>query len=107
MEKIVISSKARIMLDELVDILYYENYFSYKTSAQDYVNNIYDFISTIPALRHKPTQYKVFVAYYCKYKHNSKTSWYFIFDIEGDSNFIKNITNNHSRDYVRFISFIK
>ena len=60
MEKIVISSKARIMLDELVDILYYENYFSYKTSAQDYVNNIYDFISTIPALRHKPTQYKVF-----------------------------------------------
>lgn len=103
----MISPKARMMLDELIDILYYENYFSYKKTAQDYVNNIYDFISTIPALRPKPTLNKNFGGWYCKYKHNSKTSWYFIFDIEDDSYLIKNITNNHSPDYVKFIGLIE
>lgn len=106
MEKIVISLKARMMLDELVDILYEENYFSYKKTAQDYVNNIYDFISTIPTLRYKPTQNKIFGSWYCKYKHNSKTSLYFLFDIEDQNFLIKNITNNHSADYVKFIDLI-
>ena len=105
MEKIVISAKARMMLDELVEILYNEDYFSHKTTAQDYVNNIYDFILTIPALRHKPNRNTFYGTYYCKYKHNNKTSWYFLFDVEDEYYLIKNITNNHSQDYVRFISF--
>ncbi len=107
MEKIAISSKVRITLDELVDILYYEEYFSYKKGAQDYVNNLYDFILTIPTLRQKTTVNKKYGAYYCSYKHNTKTSWYFIFDITDDTYFIKNITNNHSKNYVKFFGIIK
>jgi hypothetical protein len=74
MEKIVISSNVRKALDELVDILYYKEYFSYKKSAQDYVNNLYDFILTIPTLRYKTTLNKKYGAFYCCYKHNAKTS---------------------------------
>jgi hypothetical protein len=55
MEKIVISSNVRKALDELVDMLYYKEYFSYKKSAQDYINNLYDFILTIPSVRYKTT----------------------------------------------------
>jgi hypothetical protein len=107
MEKIVISSNVRKALDELVDILYYKEYFSYKKSAQDYINNLYDFILTIPSLRYKTTLNKKYGAFYCCYKHNAKTSWYFLFDIEDNTYFIKNITNNHSEKYVKFIAIIK
>ena len=103
MEKIVISTKVRITLDELVDILYYNEYFSYKKSAQDYVNYLYDFILTIPNLKYKSTPIKKYGTFYCSYKHNAKTSWFFLFDIVEDTYFIKNITNNHSVNYVRFI----
>jgi hypothetical protein len=106
MEKIVISAKVRITLDELVDILYYDEYFSYKKRAQNYVNNLYDFILTIPTFRFKTTPDKKYGSYYCSYKHNAKTSWYFLFDIVEYTYFIKNITNNHSENYVKFIGNI-
>ncbi len=107
MEKIVISSKVRTTLDELIETLYNEEYFSYKKSARDYVNNLYDFILTIPTLPHKTIVNKKYGAYYCCYKHNTKTSWYFIFDIKDDTYFIKNITNNHNKNYVKFIGFFQ
>jgi hypothetical protein len=41
---------------------------------------------------------------YCKYKPNRNTTWYVFFDVENDVYLIKNIVNNHSKDYPLYIS---
>ena len=93
-------------LNSLVDILYYKEYFGFRDSAKDYVNAIYDFIYTIPTLKHRQTKNKKHGGYYCRYKPNKNTTWYITFDIEDDLYLIKDITNNHSKDYPRFIAGI-
>jgi hypothetical protein len=103
MEQVIILPYVKDVLNDLVKILYNKEYFGFNESAIDYVDTIIDFINTIPTLKYKPTRNTRYGAFYCKYKHNSKTSWYVSFDIEGDLYNIKNITNNHSADYSRFI----
>ena len=90
----------------LVEKLYQKEYFGFKQSAKDYVDIIVDFMFTIPTLRHKRTLNPKHGTYYCTYRHNTKTSWYIYFDIEGELYNIKNIINNHSADYPRFIKSI-
>lgn len=41
---VILQKNARFYLDNLVEILVEKNYFSSRTSAKDYVQNIYDFI---------------------------------------------------------------
>jgi hypothetical protein len=107
MEQIIIFPYVEETLILLVEKLYNKEYFGFKESAKDYVDTIVEFMFTMPALKHKRTLKPRHGAYYCTYKHNSKTSWYISFDIEGDLYNIKNITNNHSADYPRFIRGIK
>lgn len=53
MEKVIISSYADNKLLDLVDILFSFEYFGFRADAKKYVDEIYDFIYTIPSLKHK------------------------------------------------------
>jgi hypothetical protein len=107
MEQIIIFEKVRTQLKNINQKLHSKKYFGTKELATAYVLALIEFINTIPNATHKRTKNPRYGAYYCRYKYNSKTSWYISFDIEGDLYNIKNITNNHSADYPRFIRGIK
>ncbi|MEO6639399.1 MAG: hypothetical protein ABIN25_14060 [Ginsengibacter sp.] len=103
MEEVILLPSVNDKLKNLVFVLYKKEYFSFLESAEKYVNNIYDFIYAIPTLQHKPTKNKNYGEYYCRYRHNKNTTWYITFDHEDDLYLIKNITNNHSKDYSSFM----
>ena len=103
MGKIIVLPEVRILLDELVDILYENDYFSFEENAILYLNSIYDFIYTIPTQRKKPTLKNRFGNWYCAFKINSNTTWYISFNVEDDEYNITHITNNHTADYVKYI----
>jgi hypothetical protein len=104
MEKIIVETRLHDELDELIQKLYDKEYFGFLQSAEDYINKMYDFINTIPNQKRRVTKNKRYGKYYCKYKHNSKTTWYIIFDLEDDIYLISFITNNHSPNYPTYIS---
>jgi hypothetical protein len=106
-EKIIIAFGVREKLFALIDILMEQEYFSFQDNAHDYVNEIIDFIYTIPHLRHKSTNSKKYGSFYCKFKANNRTTWFVTFDIDGNTFLIKNIINNHTRDYPTFIRGLK
>jgi hypothetical protein len=99
MEKIIILPALENKLFHLVFILHDKEYFGFAESALAYVDNIIDFIYTIPRLKHKKTKNSKYGSYYCSHKANSTTTWFICFDFEDDLYLIKNITNNHSEDY--------
>jgi hypothetical protein len=103
-EKVIISAYADNKLLELVDIFYNYEYFGFRVDAKNYVDEIYDFIYTIPSLKHKPATNQTLGSLYCKYKPNRNTTWYVFFDVENDIYLIKNIVNNQSKDYPIYIS---
>jgi hypothetical protein len=107
MEQIIIFEKVRTQLKNINKKLHSKKYFGSKELATAYVVDIIEFINSIPTATRKHAKNPKHGTYYCTYKHNSKTSWYISFDIEGDQYNIKNITNNHSADYPRFIRGIK
>jgi len=104
MAEIIISNDVDNYLADLVDILFKEEYFGFRIDAKNYVDRLYDFIYTIPFLTFKKTKDIKIGNFYCTYKHSSNTSWYIIFDVEEETYLIKNITNNHSKDYAEFIA---
>ncbi len=107
MEKIIYSPLFISIVKELSTKLFENEYFGFVVDAEEYVNNILDFIDTIPSLKHKRTLNTKYGLYYIKYKHNHKTTWYITFDIEEEIYLIKYITNNHSADYPKFISWLQ
>jgi hypothetical protein len=107
MEKIIISNSIKYELDNLIKILYKEEYFGFLNSAEDYVSNILDFIYSVPNLPFKETKNKNFGQFYCSYKHSRNTTWYATFDFENEIYLIKNIANNHSKEYAEFIGNIQ
>jgi hypothetical protein len=104
MEKVKILNSVRLHIDDYITLFYDEEYFGFLESSEEYVNKIYDFISTIPKQRSKPTKNNRYGAYYCRYKANSNTTWYVVFDIDDDCYLVRFITNNHSREYAVYIS---
>lgn len=107
MEQIIIFEKVRTQLRNISKKLHSKKYFGTLALSDAYVLTLIDFINDIPTATHRRTKNPKHGAYYCTYKHNSKTSWYISFDIEGDLYNIKNITNNHSADYPKYIRGIK
>jgi len=107
MEEVNILPSVRLMLDELVEILYDEEYFGFLDSCYNYLDNIYNFIDTIPTLKKKPTKRNKYGKWYCAYKHNSKTTWYITFDVEDGVYLVTHITNNHTTDYPKYIRGLK
>jgi hypothetical protein len=87
--KVVFDSEVEEYLSQLVDILHSQEYFGFKESAYQYVDNLIDDITgniqskvKKPAPEHfykygKGLQYSVF-------KKNSNTSWHVFFNYEDD-----------------------
>ncbi len=103
MEKIRLAPGFAHQLNDLIDILYIEEYFGFKQSALNYVSDIESFVYTIPNLKYKTCKTNTNGVYYCKYKRSRRTTWYIIFDKEADFYLIKYITNNHTKDYLLLI----
>ncbi len=104
MEQIIIFEKVRIQLRNISKKLHSKKYFGTLALADAYVLTLINFINAIPTVPHKRTKNQKYGAYYCTYKHSNKTSWYIIFDKKGDLYNIKNIINNHTKDYPTYIS---
>ncbi|HAH56045.1 MAG TPA: hypothetical protein DCM02_12380, partial [Flavobacterium sp.] len=85
-------------LDDLVFILFKEEYFGFMQSSYDYVDKIIDFINynitTFPS-RKTPPELKNFGSNYIFYKSNQRTTWYVFFENKNNNFLITNIINSH------------
>ena len=86
-------------LDNLIEILFYKEYFGFIESANNYVDRIIDFIdfniAKIPS-KISPKQLLNLGSKYILYKANSTTTWYIFFEKSDDRYLVTFITNNHS-----------
>lgn len=96
------------LLGDLVIILIDEGYFIENVRAVSYVQRIFAFIRTIPEQQLRTTANTEKGSYYASFKINRHTSWYILYDIDADGNFlIRHVMNNHSKDYPQFIGSSK
>ncbi len=88
-------------LDDLVFILFKEEYFGFMQSSYDYVDKIIDFvddnITTFPPKK-TPIALKNFGSKYIFYKSNQRTTWYIFFESKNNNFLITNITNSHCEE---------
>lgn len=103
MAEIIILPLVKAKQNELLLVLFDAKYFATDENAHSYVDEISNFIQTIPDLRHRPTKNKKYGAWYCEYKPNKRTSWFITFDKQGERYVVKNLINNHTKDYPAFI----
>lgn len=102
MEEIEIfyNTDVEYFLNNLIFVLYKEEYFNYMENAIEYKDKIIDFIDeNIKSFPHKKTP--LLISYlgtnYIFYKSNSRTTWYIFFEKNGNQFYISHITNNHSK----------
>lgn len=88
-------------LDDLVFILFKEEYFGFLQSSYDYVDKIIDFIesdiATFPSKK-TPAALKNFGSKYIFYKSNQRTTWYVFFENKNNNFLITNIINSHCEE---------
>ena len=88
-------------LDNLVYILFKEEYFGFMQSSYDYVDKIIDFIesnmATFPSKK-TPAALKNFGSKYIFYKSNQRTTWYIFFENKNNNYLITNIINSHCQE---------
>ena len=103
MEKVNINYRTEVetYLNELIFILFKENYFSYLENSILYKDKIIDFvennITTFPS-RKTPTELKNFGSNYIFYKSNQRTTWYIFFENKNNNFLITNIINSHCEE---------
>jgi len=101
MTKVILDEKVVDYLNELVEILYEENYFGLKSSAYDYVEWIFDSIehdiATQP-YKTAPTYFSKYGKnlYYSIFKRNNNTEWYVFFNLDENVFYVRYIGNNHT-----------
>ena len=100
MISVIFTVEATAYLDELVGILLREEYFSFKETADQYVDDLVDFVVTkigIAPKRIAPKEFKKFgqTLHYIKYKRHKHTVWYIFFIQKSNRFLITHITNNH------------
>ncbi len=89
MEKIIFADKVSNYLDQLVYVLFEEEYFSYSDNAQVYVNKIVDFIvSEIASFPHKKTPSSL----------SHLGTYYIFFEKKATAILITGISNNHCEE---------
>jgi hypothetical protein len=93
--------------NDLIDILYEQNYFGSMEYAKKYVVSLKDYIEKhIPFLLKKPAP-PYFDKYgktmkYITYNSTKQTTWYIFFQQTGNRYLIRYITNNHLEgQYIR------
>lgn len=88
-------------MNDLVDVLFREEYFGFKESSKAYVQNIVDAVEDkIRTENHKRTPRALFRygEFYVSYKTTKRTAWYVFFSRKDNRVFINYITNNHVAD---------
>lgn len=103
MVEITISSQLEIKLQELVYILWLNDYFGFLESAESYVNRIYDFISKISSKPKYKCKIQIFGKFYSKFKMNTNTTFNIVFDYSGNKYIINTIFNNNESGYKIYI----
>jgi hypothetical protein len=101
LEKIIFKNKVLDYFDELVYMLFEEEYFSYSENAQLYVDKIVDFIILeINSFPHKSTPQKLqyLGSNYIFYKANARTTWFIFFEKQDIVFLITGIINNHCQE---------
>ena len=101
MEKVIFKDELLFYFDELIFILFGQEYFSYEENATRYVDKIVDFIILeINSFPHKPTPQKLqyLGSYYIFYKANNRTTWYVFFEKKNQNYLITGIINNHCEE---------
>ena len=101
MEKVnvIIRKNVTDYLEDLVFILYENEYFGFESDAQDYVQKIYDFIEynlSIFPFRKTPENLIELGSKYIFYKANQTTTWYVFFVNVENRYLVTFITNSHS-----------
>ena len=102
--KVLAKPEVVAYLDNLVDILFEKQYFSYVEDALDYVDELrHDIKTTLHTKLHKPAP-KQFDIYgknmeYAVFKKNKHTVWYVFFTTHWENGekiyLVRNIANNH------------
>src|SRR5690606_5677419 len=103
--KVIFRRNVSDYLDELIFVLYENEYFGFKESAKDYVQKIYDFIEyNLPIFPAKQTPEKLssLGSEYIFYKANQNTTWYIFFERSDNRFMVTFITNSHS-DLVKLL----
>jgi hypothetical protein len=101
LEKIIFKNNVLEYFDELVFLLFKEEYFSYAENAQLYVDKIVDFIfMEIKSFPHKrtPQKIKYLGSNYVFYKANNRTTWFIFFEKQHNKYLITSILNNHCEE---------
>ncbi|MCD7938550.1 MAG: hypothetical protein LUG98_16955 [Tannerellaceae bacterium] len=99
--KIRYTKTVRIYLNELVDILYEKDYFSFKESARQYVRSLLTEVEQTIHLKRKEEAPAYFLRYgsnmsYITCPKSKNTTWYFFFTYHPKELYvIRYITNNH------------
>jgi hypothetical protein len=76
MGQIAISIIVQQQLESLLELLYIEGYFGFKEDAINYVDDLINFIYTIPNQKHLLTNNSKYGSHYCKYKVNKHTTFF-------------------------------
>ncbi len=87
--------------DDLIFVLFENEYFGFVESAEEYVIKISNFINanieTFPS-KIAPNRLKRFGSNYIFFKINSRTTWYIFFENQDNKYLITNIINNHCEE---------
>ncbi|MFH6957931.1 hypothetical protein ACHRV1_11020 [Flavobacterium aquidurense] len=101
MEKVIFKNAVLQYFDDLVYILFKEEYFGFSESAQSYIDKIVNFIiSNISSFPHKktPKSLQYLGSNYIFYKSNTRTTWYIFFEKRDQNYLITAIINNNSSE---------
>jgi len=98
--EVIFSKKVKIYLDELMLLLFEEEYFGFPDSAKSYIDHLISFIEQYVGIlpgKDAPDffQYLGQDLKYITYHANKRTSWYIFYQERNDIYLIKYITNNH------------
>jgi len=100
--KILYDRTVKLYLSELIQTLYYKNYFGFRSFAQQYVDSLTEDMEATIHIKQKHKAPDYFTRYgndlwYVSYPKNKQTTWYFFFTYhpDNDTYFIRYVTNNH------------
>ena len=85
-------------MNDLIDILFYKEYFSYIENAEKYIvdlkNELENYID-VKQQYDSPKNFQNFGKFYIIVSLNNRTSWFVFFDKRDNRFLIQYITNNH------------
>ncbi len=103
MEKVKVKYLPEIenLINDLSNLLFQREYFSYYEYALNYVDKLTFFIEKeMVDFPHKLSPYPLnkFGTYYAFYKPNNRTTWYIFFEKNKNHYLITHISNNHIKE---------